>query len=413
MYGRLSCCWLPILLLASVGAAAGPTAPAAFEDPPCDEVAGTDPPVTAAAPGTEAPGAPEAADAGTEGDPADAAEAADGGTIAGPADAAVNAVPPAGGPGAAAGATDVPVEAPTPYTWIDRVHDGVYKGVDATGSWVDGLFADDEAAPDKGQEAFGRIGIGGFWDQRDSFDPSFRLRARIPLPHLRNRVGLFFGRAPEREAVENRPRAGSDSLPNRFNDVDDNAWLLGLGYSKDSELRKGLQLDAGVRIRADPELIGRAIYRLNLELSERTLFRPSQTAFWRRTEGFGTTTNLVVDHLVSNRFLVRTAVAGTISEDTDGVQWQSYATLYQDLSGKDTLGYSIVGAGETQAEVEVQNYGFQVRYRRQILREWLFLEVLQSVTWPRELATERRETNYGVGIGFEMYFGPVPPEQLR
>jgi hypothetical protein len=403
MYGR-PCCSLLLLLLALVGVAAGATAPAAGVEPQANEGVvplgkdATDAVAPGEPPGTGVPEASGAADAGAGGDAAD--ETAD-------------ITPSAVGPGDTAGATDVPVEAPGPDTWIDRVHDGVYQGVDATGDWIDDWFSGDEPAPEDGQKAYGRLGLGGFWDQRDSFDPSFRFRTRIPLPQMRNRVGVFLGRAPEREAVENRPRAGSDSLPNRFNDVDDNAWLLGLGYAKDSQLSRGLQLDAGVRIRADPELIGRAIYRFNIELGERTLFRPSQTAFWRRTDGFGTTTNLVLDYLLNNRFLVRTAIAGTVSEDTEGAEWQSYATLYQDLSGKDTLGYSIVGAGETDADVEVQNYGFQVRYRRQVLREWLFLEVLQSVTWPRELATERREANYGVGIGFEMYFGPVPPDQVR
>lgn len=387
MYRQPGRRWLPLLLLASLGAVAAP--PVAAVDGQGD--------------GTLIPAA-------ADGAPAGEAAGQDPGTGAtSPADLSLLS----DGPDVPAPDTNVPVEPAAQDEWLDKLHDGIYRGVNATGDWVDGLFAGDTPPPAENQEPFGRVGIGTFWDQRDSFDPSFRLRTRIPLPHLRNRVGVFFGRAPEREAVENRPRAGSDSLPNRFNDVDDNAWLLGLGYAKDSQLSRGLQLDAGVRIRADPEVIARGIYRWNLEVSERTLFRPSQTVFWRRTEGFGTTTNLVLDHLLNNRFLVRTAIAGTVSEEADGVEWQSYATLYQDLSGKDTLGYSVVAAGETQADVELQNYGFQLRYRRQILREWLFMEVLQSVTWPREFLAESRETNYGVGIGFEMYFGAVPAEQLR
>ena len=48
-----------------------------------------------------------------------------------------------------------------------------------------------------------------------------------------------------------------------------------------------------------------------------------------------------------------------------------------------------------------------------MFRKWLFVELSASVTWPREELTEDREINPGVGLGFEMYFGPVPDSQLR
>jgi hypothetical protein len=41
------------------------------------------------------------------------------------------------------------------------------------------------------------------------------------------------------------------------------------------------------------------------------------------------------------------------------------------------------------------------------------MELSASVTWPRETRDERREINPGVGLGFEMYFGPVPDGEMR
>jgi hypothetical protein len=135
--------------------------------------------------------------------------------------------------------------------------------------------------------------------------------------------------------------------------------------------------------------------------------------FWRRTRGFGETTDLTLDQLLGERFLLRTAASATVAEDTDGLEWQSYVTLFQNLAGRDSMAYSVVVAGETDAPVELQNFGFQLRYRRQVLRDWLFVELLQSVTWPRFLPEEQRELNVGVGVGFEMYFGAWPDAQIR
>ena len=66
------------------------------------------------------------------------------------------------------------------------------------------------------------------------------------------------------------------------------------------------------------------------------------------------------------------------------------------------------GTGETDYEVPLRDYGFELRYRRQISREWLFVELLTYVNWPRDFLTEQRERNVGVGIEFEMQFGDWP-----
>jgi len=47
----------------------------------------------------------------------------------------------------------------------------------------------------------------------------------------------------------------------------------------------------------------------------------------------------------------------------------------------------------------------RVIYRRLAFRDWLFLGLRSSVTWPREKSSEPRETNWGAGIALEMQFG--------
>ena len=61
--------------------------------------------------------------------------------------------------------------------------------------------------------------------------------------------------------------------------------------------------------------------------------------------------------------------------------------------------------GEFDAPVPTENYGVKVAYRRSVARDWLIMETRVSCTFPRELLTQERITNWGVGIGFEMFFG--------
>ena len=53
----------------------------------------------------------------------------------------------------------------------------------------------------------------------------------------------------------------------------------------------------------------------------------------------------------------------------------------------------------------IVDYGLRVIFRRRIYREWLFLELRSSITWPRAALVERRELNLGAGVAIELMFG--------
>jgi hypothetical protein len=260
---------------------------------------------------------------------------------------------------------------------------------------------------------FGRVGLFETWDDRDGLDTRLRLRARLALPAMRDRLRLTLGRGDERELVEDRPSNSENPLPPSFRRVNDEAWLLGLGYSRQEGLENGFDFGLGVRLRfpVDPYL--RGSYRHNFIFDESTMLRFRETLFWRDSRGFGSTTQLSLDRLLSPQLLVRWNNSGTVAEDTEGLDWGSSVTLFQSLGNRRALSYSVLVRGETAADVGLQDYGVDLRYRQRLNRRWLFLELATSLTWPRETLEERRKINPGVGIGVEMYFGPVPDEQLR
>jgi hypothetical protein len=87
------------------------------------------------------------------------------------------------------------------------------------------------------------------------------------------------------------------------------------------------------------------------------------------------------------------------------VEWLSSVTLYQNLGEGRALAYQASASGESRRDVSLEDYGFRVIFRRRIFRDWLYLELRSSVTWPRETSQERRELDPGVGAAVEMQFG--------
>lgn len=296
--------------------------------------------------------------------------------------------------------------------WIDRVQRGVYTGVCGSARWFDGLFGNARYDQDS-DETFGRLGLFEQYDRRDQLDTKLRLRARYALPNLENRVRLTLGRGDEQQLVEDRPTNSDNPAPSDFQSVEDDAWLLGLGYSKQNGLEDGFDVGIGVRLSGglDPYLKG--TWRHNWLFGSATMLRFRETPFWRDSRGFGATTQLSLDHLATDRILLRWDNLGTVAEDTEGLEWGTSVSLYQSLSRRRAISYTALLRGETGADVPIRNYGVETRYRQNVFRKWLFVELSASVTWPREELTEDREINPGVGLGFEMYFGPVPEVKMR
>jgi hypothetical protein len=300
-------------------------------------------------------------------------------------------------------------------TWMDKSNVVFYQAVCSSVAWFDGFFGSREYDRASAQ-TFGRVGLGTFWDERNGFDHSLRFRARYALPQLQERTSLLIGRGNPQEAIRGNDSAPPvDSIPSSFNSVEDDSFLIGLGYSRGKGIERGFDFSVGVKVRAPPEPYVKASYRRAWDVSARTLISAIPLVYWRYNEGIGATLGVSVDQLLTRRMMLRWSNSGNISQDNEveGVEWVSRLSLFQQLSNRRALTHGLLLHGETKSEVPIRNYGYEFRYRQRILRKWLFLELLSSVTWPQDFIWEKREANFGAGIGLEMYFGPTPEGQMR
>lgn len=296
--------------------------------------------------------------------------------------------------------------------WIDMFQRGVYGGVCGAAAWFDGLFGNARFDQDSDQ-TFGRLGLFETYDRRDQLDTSLQLRARYALPNMKNRLRLIVARGDEDQLVEEREATADKPLPQGFQDVGDDAWLLGLGYSKQGNLHDGFDFGIGVRLSTPIDPYVKGTYRHNFVFGPNTMLRFRETPFWRDSRGFGATTQLALDHLATDNVLLRWNNSATVAQDTEALDWTSSITAYQSLRQRRAISYTALVQGETGADVPLQNYGVVTTYRQPVFRKWLFLELSGSLTWPKDTVEEEREINPGVGLGFEMYFGPVDDIDLR
>ncbi len=302
-----------------------------------------------------------------------------------------------------------------PEPLLDLTQRTVEDVVVGTAQAVDNMFGSAEVAEGVNVTR-GRLSVGAQWDPRDGLRERIRLKARFGLPAINKRTSLLLGRGDVNDFVDGSGSDKIDTLPDRFNDFDDEDWLVGVGYSRDQTLKRGWSFDAGVRMATPLEPFVRATYRWHEAFDDDWLWRVTPRVFVQNQRGAGISVQNVLDHVPADDWMLRSYSIVVAEEDVEGLSWTTKLVAYRRLSQKSAMSYAMYSTGETDYEVPVRDYGIELSYRRQISREWLFIELLTYINWPRDFLIEERESNIGFGIEFEMQFGEWPgrpPQEQR
>lgn len=289
-------------------------------------------------------------------------------------------------------------------TVLQRVRRSLTVTACASSAWLDGLFGD-QIHYDDYHATYGTVTTGMLWSDYDGFDPRLRFRARLQLPQWDERISAFAGRVGEDDYISDT-EGDFQALPTRqFGTLEDESVLVGLGYS--SPERTGNDFDAGVGVRVDWPLdpYARARYEIVRSFADRYVFSARETVFWQNTEGFGTTTRLNLDRVLSDRFLLRWSNLGKYTEETIGLEWFTQLTLFQSIGQRTGLAWQAQIEGMTDNEVQLTRHAVRLIMRRQLTPDWLILELRGGVGWPRFKLSEHREASPEVGIAVEMQFG--------
>jgi hypothetical protein len=270
--------------------------------------------------------------------------------------------------------------------------------------WFDGLFGEgrDVAAA---RSVYGRLELATTYSEAEGTKVRVRLRLRAQFPNLENRLEAFLGREDDEEDVI-RGREEGLGLSSQFLNVETREhWLGGLGYSLPGNYKVKRDFRIGLKGGREPEVFAQGRLRRNFLIGPRDALRLRETLFWTNRDGFGSTSSVDYDHLLSRTLLFRWGSVGTVSESTDGLDWRSALVLYNNLQGRRAIAYEAFVRGETE-EVELKEYGLRTIYRQSLLgRPWLYGELVAGYSWPQLEVDAEREGSALIGFGIELHYG--------
>jgi hypothetical protein len=284
-----------------------------------------------------------------------------------------------------------------PASWLDRTHSYLSERLCEPAAWFDGFFGDPRAAEETPIGSFFRVRNSFRWDESENFGHDIRVSANISLPRVSDRVRLLISRD---ESLEGELGQGD----NRDDDRDEQT-RLGLRLLLSDFGRTQLDLDGTVKVGRgglNPRVRGRA--RHTWGLTETTQARFTQTAFWEREDGVGTSSRADWEWLPSSRSLVRLTGRGTVSEGSDGVDWRGALVGFRQLNRRTAIRSEIGAFGHTRPTRYTEEYFVNFRFRRTFLRDWLFYELQPEYAWPRDEATGERGSDFRFIVTLEIQF---------
>ena len=272
-----------------------------------------------------------------------------------------------------------------PRSWIDNSYDYVTTTTDTLAQRFDSFFGEPDAARESADSVL-RLVSEAEWTEDQGTDTKLRLRGKVDLPRLNQRLSLVFGE-------ENDFR--NDVLPRSGPDEGD----VGIQYRLLDIARSRIDVSAGTNASLDFRTSVR--YRYMRPVGERLRLRFTERLYLKESDGAGSITRGDVDFKLSTDSLLRFTADMEYGEETDGTEWGGRFSYLRQINQSAALGYFAAVSGQSDPGARANTYAVGLRYRRNIFRPWIFVEAEPAHLWRRETLSDPRDPVWAISFRIE------------
>jgi hypothetical protein len=281
--------------------------------------------------------------------------------------------------------------------YIDRSHAYMDRKFSGVATWFDDLFGDTPGRDTSKAD----VNLNWSNELRAEKGQSLRYRsslhAHLSLPKLEKRLKLVIMQENREEAVVPIPiEPGTPVVNTPTNSNTMRAVNTELRYYAHDTKAGYAFLAAGTRFVWLPETFFRARFLWRHPLADNTFISPSVTPFWQDHIGFGVTPQLDFGLPFAHDYIFLWANSATVFKNRSGLLWGTEVSLSRILSPVSAIAFAVGANGSTRPTVvsdrfnlAANHYRVTIKYRRNIYKPWLFLELIPETNWVRDEATRR------------------------
>lgn len=293
---------------------------------------------------------------------------------------------------------------------IDRFHYDVSRRLSDFIGQIDNFFGGEEESA-RSNESWARLRIDPYYEQEFGSETKANVKLKLILPRSERRFRVLLS-TDEEDNKDEGNRSGS--APS--SDEDSNVSFA-LRFIRKAKDRSGTKFDVGAKVRSGA---GQGFFRWGVFL-RRPLFGAQGRRAWTGTitnnaryfskNGFEDKLTFKLQRTIGegNDFIFLNSTQFSWFEGNKGAFVDNVSGFYKAFASGSTLALELSLNGITapaQGEKRFREGQIRVRYRRNVLRDWFFIEFWPSVQWPVE---ENFTNTYGVLLRFEALVGMRDP----
>ena len=281
--------------------------------------------------------------------------------------------------------------------YIDRSHAYFNRTTKQLVRWFDGLFGDTARHDSEKADIKLRWTNDLRAEEGDGFRYRSSLRVQLHLPRFEDKFRLVIMQENRQDAVvpipadPGTPVTNTPTRTNTFRALNTELRY----YALDTKTAYAF-LAVGSRFVWLPETFVRSRLLWRRTLADNTFISPSVTPFWQDHLGFGVTPQLDFGRPFPRDHIFLWANSATVFRNRSGFLWGSEVSLSRILSPVTAVAVAVGASGATRPSLVADrfnlarnNYRVTGKYRRNIYRPWLFLELIPETNWRREAAGNR------------------------
>lgn len=283
---------------------------------------------------------------------------------------------------------------------LTTTHAYLSRNIEQLADKIDAFFGTERAFDDS-SGTYVQVRSSLIYQKYGDVDYDGNVRAKLDLPNLKEKLSLVFESDSE-EVLDNKGQitTGAPSVSETF---DNKRASASLQYILREERFWDLRLQPGLKLHWPPETFLRLRMRRTQPLSEKWLSRVILTPGWFDPRGWEVRLRHDFDRAAGGGSLFRSTSEAVwlVKEDRNLGLTQSFGYSHP-LGNRVQMAYETGVLFETHPTFWNTAYYSSIRYRRNIHRGWVFLELKPQILFERE---QDFKADASFAVSMEMVFG--------
>jgi len=283
---------------------------------------------------------------------------------------------------------------------VNVTHGYLSTSVEKLSRWIDGFFGEDRVY-EESSGTYVQARVSSIYGETGEIDFDSSFRAKVDLPQLQERVNIVLESEDDSGNDDNFERitSGSD-FKDDLNDSDVTASVQFMIKEKE---RWNFSIRPGLRISSPIESYVKFRFRRNQPLGP--VWNSRGTVEFKYNSDYNWEDRLTVEFerdIGDKNFFRSISTAIWDEDDSDNCFLGQAFQVTHFIDRHKLISFEIGTTGETEPHLRNLSYFSNIRYRKDIHRGWLFLEIKPQIVYTRENDYEAEEA---LVLTLEMLFG--------